>query len=79
MFFSPFSSAGSSKQIPEACLLLLAAAVFLLPGILLFFTFVSLPKCMRQGRMVALDQRSGAVYSIHNIKVMVVPARLCYY
>ena len=66
-FFSPFSSAGSSKQILEDCLLLLAAAVFLLPGIL-FFTFLSLPKCMRQGRMVVvLDQRSGAAYHILRI------------
>ena len=63
-FFSLFS-AGSSKQVLEDGLLLLAAAVFVL--FWLFFTFLSPPECMRQGRVmvIVLEQRSRAAYAIY--------------
>ena len=72
-FFGRFFQTNTRRLFAAAC----CCYIF---TISLFFTFLSPPRCVRQGRMmvVLLHQRSGAAYYIHKIKEMVVPARLCY-
>ena len=82
-FFSLFFFT-SSQQILEDCLLLLAAAVFLYFFVIFYASFSAKVYAPRPdgGCMINRSKKRGNLLLIdwvHKIKVIAVPARLCYY